>query len=91
MDVLFHDTDGTTSLKVVSLEDSTAYITGKVAIVTGTCGTTNVTVATSPSTFRDASGAISVTIEVVYGHAWCAPASKLERGTARIEFVRPAR
>jgi len=40
---------------------------------------------------RDASGAISVTIEVVYGHAWCAPASKLERGTARIEFVRPAR
>ena len=40
---------------------------------------------------RDASGAISVTIELVYGHAWCAPASKLERGTARIEFVRPAR
>ena len=58
VDVLFHDTDGTTSLKVVSLEDSTAYTTGKVAIVTGTCGTTNVTVETSPSTFRDASGAI---------------------------------
>jgi hypothetical protein len=37
VDVLFHDTDGTTSLKVVSLEDSTAYTTGKVAIVTGTC------------------------------------------------------
>jgi hypothetical protein len=58
VDVLFHDTDGTTSLKVVSLEDSTAYTTGKVAIVTGTCGTTNVTIATSPSVFRDASGAI---------------------------------
>jgi len=40
---------------------------------------------------RDASGAISVTIELVYGHAWCAPASKLDRGTARIEFVRQAR
>jgi|688.fasta_scaffold1406561_1 hypothetical protein len=58
VDVLFHDTDGTTSLKVVSLEGSTEYTSGKVAIVSGTCGTANVTVATSPSTFRDASGAI---------------------------------
>jgi hypothetical protein len=44
VDVLFHDTDGTTSLKVVSLEDSTAYTTGQVAIVTGTCGTATVTI-----------------------------------------------
>jgi hypothetical protein len=58
VDVLFHDTDGTTSLKVVSLEGSTEYTSGKVAIVSGTCGTANVTVATSPSTFRDASGVI---------------------------------
>jgi hypothetical protein len=58
VDVLFHDTDGTTSLKVVSLEDSTAYTTGKVAIVTGTCGTTEVSVSISPGTYRDASGAI---------------------------------
>ena len=39
VDVLFHDTDGTASLKVASLEDSTEYTTGKVAIVTGTVGT----------------------------------------------------
>ena len=39
VDVLFHDTDGTASLKVVSLEDSTEYTSGKVAIVTGTVGT----------------------------------------------------
>jgi hypothetical protein len=58
VDVLFHDTDGTTSLKVVSLEDSTAYTTGKVAIVTGTVGTTEVSVSISPGTYRDASGAI---------------------------------
>ena len=58
VDVLFHDTDGTTSLKVVSLDDSTAYTTGKVAIVTGTVGTAEVTVSISPSTYRDASGAI---------------------------------
>jgi hypothetical protein len=56
VDVLFHDTDGTTSLKVVSLEDTTAYTTGKVAIVTGTCGTTSVNVAISPSSYRDSAG-----------------------------------
>ena len=58
VDVLFHDTDGTTSLKVVSLQDSTAYTSGKVAIVTGTVGTAAVTVATigSPLPYRDASG-----------------------------------
>lgn len=56
VDVLFHDTDGTTSLKVVSLEDSTAYTTGKVAIVTGTVGTAGVVIQTQPTTYKDASG-----------------------------------
>jgi hypothetical protein len=37
--VLFHDKDGTASLKVVSLQDSQAYTTGKVAVITGTLGT----------------------------------------------------
>jgi hypothetical protein len=58
VDVLFHDTDGTTSLKVVSLEGSTELTTGQVAIVTGTVGSASVTIQTSPSTYRDASGAI---------------------------------
>jgi hypothetical protein len=56
VDVLFHDTDGTTSLKVVSLEDSTEYTTGKVAVVTGTCGTASTAISYAPSTYRDASG-----------------------------------
>jgi len=57
VDVLFHDTDGTTSLKVVSLEGATEYTTGKVAIVTGTAGTTAVTVSTlSGVGYRNASG-----------------------------------
>ena len=58
IDVLFHDTDGTASLKVVSLEGSTAYTSGKVAVVTGTCGTSAVTVATlgSALSYRDAAG-----------------------------------
>ena len=57
VDVLFHDTDGTASLKVVSLEDSTEYTTGKVAIVTGTVGTTAVTIdPLSSLDYTDASG-----------------------------------
>ncbi|MBM4021298.1 MAG: hypothetical protein FJ284_03490 [Planctomycetes bacterium] len=36
---LFHDTDGTTAINVVSLQSSNAYTTGKVAIITGTAGT----------------------------------------------------
>lgn len=61
VDVLFHDKNGTTSLKVVSLQDSQEYTTGNVAIVSGTVGTTAVTFASSDagdpvSTYRDASG-----------------------------------
>lgn len=60
--VLFHDKDGQ-RLKVVSLNDSREYTTGKVAIVSGTVGTTAVTFSTSDSdtpvsTYRDASGAL---------------------------------
>jgi malonyl-CoA O-methyltransferase len=36
-------------------------------------------------------GTLGVTIELIYGHAWCSPASKLEPGTARVEFVRDGR
>jgi hypothetical protein len=56
VDVLFHDTDGTTSLKVVSLEGSTELTTGQVAIVTGTCGTAAVAISIQPSAYKDASG-----------------------------------
>lgn len=86
VDVLFHDTDGTTSLKVVSLEDSTAYTTGKVAIVTGTCGTTSVNVAISPSSYRDSAGNL-VTFASVARIAFAAnPLSKCFP-TGQDEFV----
>jgi len=58
VDVLFHDKDGTASLKVVSLQDSGAYTTGQVAIMSGTCSTTGVTLSFGPTTYRDASGAL---------------------------------
>lgn len=56
VDVLFHDTDGTTSLKVVSLEDATSYTTGKVAVVSGTAGTSEVSIAYSSLGYKNASG-----------------------------------
>lgn len=61
VDVVFHDKDGTNAINVVTLQDSKEYTTGKVAIVSGTVGTTAVTFASSDSgepvsTYRDASG-----------------------------------
>ena len=58
VDVLFHDKDGTASLKVVGLKDSDAYTNGRVAIMSGTCNTTGVTLSFGPSTYRNASGAL---------------------------------
>lgn len=62
VDCLFHDKDGTASLKVVSLQDSDSYITGQVAYWSGTCGTTAVTLSFGPTTYRNASGAL-VTVQ----------------------------
>ena len=84
VDVLFHDTDGTASLKVVSLEDSQEYTSGKVAIVTGTCGTALIAAASvAPSTYRDASGSI-VSFSAVTRAAFSAtPAARaLQEGSA---------
>ena len=54
VDVLFHDTDGTTSLKVVSLEGSSEYATGVVAVASGTVGTAQQTL--NISSYRGADG-----------------------------------
>ena len=54
VDVLFHDTDGTASLKVVSLAGSAAYSSGKVAVVSGTVGTSQQSISTAA--YRDAAG-----------------------------------
>jgi hypothetical protein len=58
VDALFHDKDGTASLKVVSLQDSKAYTTGKVAIVTGTVGTSQIGLNTYATAYRDSSGSL---------------------------------
>jgi hypothetical protein len=59
VDVQFADSDasgGVQSLKTITLQDATEYTDGKVAIVSGTVGTSGVTVTPAAMTYRDASG-----------------------------------
>lgn len=62
VDVLFHDKAGTSSLKVLSLQDADSYTTGEAAYWSGTCGTTAVTLSFGPTTYRDAAGQL-VTVQ----------------------------
>jgi hypothetical protein len=52
------DATGVQSLKKIQLADTTAYTSGKVAVVSGTCGTSAVTVASlgSALSYRDSAG-----------------------------------
>jgi hypothetical protein len=58
VDATFHDKSGNEALNVVSLSASKEYLTGKVAVVTGTVGSSNQTILTQPSTYRNAAGSI---------------------------------
>jgi hypothetical protein len=61
VDVSFADSatsDGVQSLKKITLADTTSYTTGKVAIVTGTCGTAAIGVGLADIVYRDASGSL---------------------------------
>lgn len=78
IDVNFADSDtsssGSQSLKKLSLASTDAYTTGKVAIVTGTCGTASVAVAVAPSTYKDSTGA-AVSFSTVSRFAFAASAA----------------
>lgn len=58
IDVSFADTSttGSQNAKVISLIDVTSYTSGKVAIVTGTCGTAAVSINVATSTYRASDG-----------------------------------
>lgn len=61
VDVGFTDSassDGVQTVKRLSLTSTDSQTTGKVAIVTGTCGTAAVAIAVAPSTYRDADGSL---------------------------------
>lgn len=83
IDVSFADTDtstGVQSLKKITLVDTTSYTTGKVAIVSGTCGTAGVSISVAPSTYRDASGSL-VSLAAVERIAFAAtPAASIDTG-----------
>jgi uncharacterized protein with ACT and thioredoxin-like domain len=57
VDVLFHDVNGTSAIKVVSLNNSVEYPDGKVAVITGTAGIAYKSLGTlSQTTYRNAAG-----------------------------------
>jgi hypothetical protein len=57
VDVLFHDKNGTSSIKVVTLNNSVEYPNGTVAVVTGTAGTQAVSFGSiGQTTYRNAAG-----------------------------------
>jgi len=87
VDVSFADSatsDGVQSLKKITLTDTTSYTSGKVAIVTGTCGTALIAAASvAPSTYRDASGSIVSFTAVTRAAFSATPAARaLQEGSA---------
>lgn len=59
IDVQFTDTTtatGVQSLKSITLQGATEYDFGKVAVVSGTCGTATVTVPVAPTSYRNSAG-----------------------------------
>jgi hypothetical protein len=82
VDVSFADSatsSGVQSLKKITLTDTTSYTTGKVAIVTGTCGTAAVSVNVAPSVYEDASGN-AVSLRPARVALAASPAATLSRG-----------
>ena len=61
IDVGFTDTytaSAVQSVQRISLTSTDAYTTGKVAVISGTCGTALVTIIANPTSYRDASGSV---------------------------------
>ena len=65
VDIQFADTNASgdvSSVKTVAVQNASEYTTGKVVTVSGTCGTSAVTIAVAPSTYKDSTGeAVSLT------------------------------
>ena len=77
VDAAFSDTStgtGVQSLKRLVLTSTDTYTTGKVAVVSGTCGTAAVAVAVAPSTYKDADGS-AVSFATVTRFAFAASAA----------------
>ena len=61
IDVQFTDSTssgGVNSVKTLALQQASEYTTGKVLTVSGTCGTSAVTIAVAPSAYKDSTGEV---------------------------------
>jgi len=61
VDIQFADTTAAgvvSSVKTLSLQDASEYTTGSVLTVTGTAGTSAVTIPVSPSAYKDSTGSV---------------------------------
>jgi hypothetical protein len=61
VDIQFADTHASgdvSSVKTVAVQNASEYTTGKVVTVSGTCGTSAVTIAVAPSTYKDSTGSV---------------------------------
>lgn len=86
VDASFSDlTTGTNlqSLMRLALTSTDSYTSGKVALITGTCGTAAVTIGVAPTTFRDSSGSL-VTFSSVSRFAFAASAAAVCSETAGV-------
>ena len=89
VDVGFADSGtatGVQSMKRITLTSTDAYSSGKVAILTGTCGTATSAIAVTPSTYRDADGNI-VSFATVTRFAFSASAASVCRESSGVGVV----
>lgn len=85
VDALFHDRSGTARLKVLSLESSNGYTSGKVVRITGTAGTAATTL--TFTNYRDASGAIvSLTNTAKLAYSWSGPTPRKLNESGSTDF-----
>jgi hypothetical protein len=56
VDILFHDTDGTSAIRIVSVVSSDPQTSGKVALVSGTPSTSSHTISKNSTGYKDSSG-----------------------------------
>lgn len=69
VDIQFADTTAVgvvSSVKTISLQDASDYTTGKVLTVTGTAGTSAVTIPVAPSSYKDSAGNVVSLASIVW-------------------------
>ena len=93
IDVGFTDSGSSTgvqSVKRIALTSTDAYTAGKVVVAAGTCGTEDVQIDFSPSTFRDASGSL-VSLASVSRYAFaCSRRAKIGDGGSHMTVTSDA-